>query len=243
MDTGAWRATIHGVTESNLPEQLTLTLIFEMRMIWHVQNDSPGTVTALASLSLLEHSGLHLLCTVDLLFTLPRILVSAPHLLLHSWVIFSAMPFLITLNSLGPVFPFALSCLFLSLTNIFFKYVCVCILSSRAPPPSSLWTLWLSDVFTSLSQSAQSLSCVWLFATPWTTARQASLSITNSHVCWVSDAIQPSHPLSSPSPPALNLSQHHGLFQWVSSSHQVAKVLEFQLQHQSFQWTPRTDLL
>ena len=53
----------------------------------------------------------------------------------------------------------------------------------------------------------------------------------------------PSHPLSSPSPPALNLSQHQGLFQWVISSHQVAKVLEFQLQHQSFQWTPRTDLL
>ena len=49
--------------------------------------------------------------------------------------------------------------------------------------------------------------------------------------------------LLSPSPPALNLSQHQGLFQWVSSSHQVAKVFEFQLQHQSFQWTPRTDLL
>ena len=57
------------------------------------------------------------------------------------------------------------------------------------------------------------------------------------------DAIQPSHPLLSPSPPALNLSQHQGLFKWVSSLHQVAKVLEFQLQHQSFQWTPRTDLL
>ena len=59
----------------------------------------------------------------------------------------------------------------------------------------------------------------------------------------VGDAIQPSHPLLSPSPPALNLFQHQGLFQWVSSSHQVAKVLEFQLQQQSFQWTPRTDLL
>ena len=66
---------------------------------------------------------------------------------------------------------------------------------------------------------------------------------TQTHVHWVSDAIQPSHPLSSPSPSALNLSQHQGLFQWVSSLHQVAKVLEFQLQHQSFQWTPRTDLL
>ena len=66
---------------------------------------------------------------------------------------------------------------------------------------------------------------------------------TQTHVHRVSDAIQPSHPLSSPSPPALNLSQHQGLFQWVSSWHQVAKVLEFQLQHQSFQWTPGTDLL
>ena len=57
------------------------------------------------------------------------------------------------------------------------------------------------------------------------------------------DAIQPSHPLLPPSPPALNLSQHQGLFQWVSSSHQVAKVLKLQLQHQSFQWIFRTDFL
>ena len=66
---------------------------------------------------------------------------------------------------------------------------------------------------------------------------------TQTHVYWVGDAIQPSHPLSSPSPPALNLCQHQGFFKWVSSSHQVAKVVEFQLQHQSFQWIPRTDLL
>ena len=63
---------------------------------------------------------------------------------------------------------------------------------------------------------------------------------TQTHVHQVSDAIQPSHPLSSPSPPAPNPSQHKGLFQWVNSSHAVARVLEFQLQHQSFQWTPRT---
>ena len=69
------------------------------------------------------------------------------------------------------------------------------------------------------------------------------LESTQTHVHWVSDAIQPSHPLSSPSPPALNLAQHQGLFKWVSSSHQVAKVLEFQLQHQSFQWMFRTDFL
>ena len=66
---------------------------------------------------------------------------------------------------------------------------------------------------------------------------------TQTHSHRVGDAIQPSHPLSSPSPPAPNPSQHQGLFQWVNSSHEVAKVLELQLQHQSFQWKPRTDLL
>ena len=67
--------------------------------------------------------------------------------------------------------------------------------------------------------------------------------LTQTHVHWVGYAIQPSHPLSSPSPPAFNLSQHRGLFKWVSSLHQVAKELKFQLQYQSFQWTLRTDLL
>ena len=66
---------------------------------------------------------------------------------------------------------------------------------------------------------------------------------TQTHVHRVGNAIQPSQPLSSPSSPAPNPSQHQGLFQWVKSSHEVAKVLEFQPQHQSFQWTPRTSLL
>ena len=66
---------------------------------------------------------------------------------------------------------------------------------------------------------------------------------TQTHVHSVGDAIQPSYPLLSPSPPALNLSQNQGLLKRVSSLDQVAKVLEFQLQHQSFQRTPRTDLL
>ena len=86
-------------------------------------------------------------------------------------------------------------------------------------------------------------------ATPWTTARQASLFITNSwsltKLMSIESVMPPNYlilccPLP---PPALNLSQHQGLFKWVSSLHQVAKVLEFQLHHQSFQWTPRTDLL
>ena len=66
---------------------------------------------------------------------------------------------------------------------------------------------------------------------------------TQTPVHWVSDAIQPSHPLLFPYPAAFKLSQHQSLFQWVSSSHQVAKVLEFQLQHQSLQWIFRTDFL
>ena len=65
---------------------------------------------------------------------------------------------------------------------------------------------------------------------------------TQTHAHQVGDAIQPSHPLLSPSPPAPNPSQHQGLLLFVNSSHRVAKVLEFQLQHQSFQWTLRTHL-
>ena len=91
---------------------------------------------------------------------------------------------------------------------------------------------WLNKVM--WFSSVQSLIRVWLFATPWTTVRQASLSIINSWSCPKPMSIEsmwPSHSLSSPYPPALHLSQHQGLFKWVSSLHQVAKVLEFQLQH------------
>ena len=67
--------------------------------------------------------------------------------------------------------------------------------------------------------------------------------LTQTHVHWVGDAIQPPHTLSSPSPPIFSLFQHQGLFQWVSSLYQVAKVLEFQLQHQPYQWIFKTDFL
>ena len=83
--------------------------------------------------------------------------------------------------------------------------------------------------------SVQSLSHVWLFAAPWTAAglpvHPQLPEFMQTHMHWVSDAIQPSHLLSSPSRLAFNLYQHQGLFKWVSSSHQVAKILEFQLQH------------
>ena len=87
-----------------------------------------------------------------------------------------------------------------------------------------------------------------LFPAPWAAELQASLSITSSQSLlrlMSITLVMPSNHLilSSPSPPTFNPSQHQGLFQWVSSSHQVAKILEFQLQHQSFQWIFRTDFL
>ena len=97
--------------------------------------------------------------------------------------------------------------------------------------------------FSSVTQSYLTLCDPMNRSTPGLPVHPQLPEFTQTHVHRVGDAIQPSHPLSSPSPPAPNLSQHQGLFQWVSSSHQVARVLESQLQHQSFQWTPRTDLL
>ena len=79
-------------------------------------------------------------------------------------------------------------------------------------------------------------------STPGLPVHHELLELTQTHAHWVGDSIQPSHPLSFPSP-ATNPSQHQGHFQWVNPSHEVAKVLEFQPQHQSFQWTPRTGLL
>ena len=97
--------------------------------------------------------------------------------------------------------------------------------------------------FRSVAQSCPTLCDPMNHSTPGLPVYHQLPESTQTHVYWVGDAIQPSHPLSSPSPPALNLSHDQGLFKWVSSLHQVAKVLEFQPQHQSFQWTPRTDLL
>ena len=92
----------------------------------------------------------------------------------------------------------------------------------------------------------QSLRHTQLFDSLWTAAHQASPSFTFwsllKYIHWIDYYIQPSHLLSPSSPPVLNLSQHQGLFQW-GSSHQVAKILEFQLQHQSFQWVFKVDFL
>ena len=120
-------------------------------------------------------------------------------------------------------------------------------LKSSLPPQHSSLAHGLvqaeNNQFSSVTQSCPTLCNPMNRSTPGLPVHRQLPELTQTHAHWVSDAIQPSHPLLSPSPPALNLSQHQGLFQWVNSSHQVAKVLEFQLQHQSFQWTPRTDVL
>jgi len=86
--------------------------------------------------------------------------------------------------------------------------------------------------FSSVAQLSLTLCDSMNCSTPGLPVHHQLPEFTQTHVHWVSNAIQPSHPLLYPSPPALNLSQNQGLFKWVSSSHQVAKVLEFQLQHQ-----------
>ena len=94
--------------------------------------------------------------------------------------------------------------------------------------------------FSSVAQSCLTLCDPINCIMPGLSVHHQLLEFTQTHVHQVSDVIRPSHPLSSPSPLAPNPSQQQGLFQWVNSSHEVAKVLEFQPQHQSFQRTPRT---
>ena len=97
--------------------------------------------------------------------------------------------------------------------------------------------------FSSVAQSCPTLRDPMNHSTPGLPVHHQLTEFAQTHVHRVSDAIQPSHPLSSPSPPAPNPSQHQSLFQWVNSLHDVAKVLEFQLQHHSLQRNPRADLL
>ena len=96
--------------------------------------------------------------------------------------------------------------------------------------------------FSLVAQSCPTLCDPMNRSTPGLPVHHQVLDFTQTHVHWVRDAVQPSHPLSSPSPPAPNPSQHQSLFQWVNSLHGVAQVLEFQLQHHSFQRNPRVNL-
>ena len=103
--------------------------------------------------------------------------------------------------------------------------------------------LSVSVQFSSVAQSCPTLCDAMNRSMPGLPVHHQLLEFTQTEGHQVSDAIQPSHLLLSPSPPAPNPSQHQGLFQRVNSLHEVARVLEFQLQQQSFQRTPRTDLL
>ena len=114
----------------------------------------------------------------------------------------------------------------------------------RREPVSWLWAVMQGEFhlqFSSVAMSCPTLCNPMHCSTPGFPVQLLELAQTRVHR--VGDAIQPSHPLSSPSPPTFNLSQHQNLFQWVSSSHEVAKGLVFPIQHQSFQWVFRTDFL
>ena len=100
-----------------------------------------------------------------------------------------------------------------------------------------------NSIISSVTQSCLTLCNPMDCSTPGLPVYHQLPEFTQTHVHWVGDASQLTHPLSSTSPPAFNLSQHQDFFQGVSSSHQVAKVLELQLQHQSFQWIFRNDFL
>ena len=139
-----------------------------------------------------------------------------------------------------------------SAINIFKWQACSFLTGSLLPS----FGCWIHPLqFSSVAQSCLILSDPTDCSMPGLPVHHQFPEFTRTHVHWVSGAIQPSHQLSSPSPPTFNFSQHQGLVHWVRSSHQVAKVLEFQLQtetelqadaqlqHQSFQWIFRTDLL
>ena len=107
-----------------------------------------------------------------------------------------------------------------------------------------MWLIqWFLVSVSSVTQLCPTLCNLMDCSTPGFPVHHQLPEPTQSHVYQVSDTVQLSHPLSSPSPPAFNLFHHQSLLKWVHSSHQVAKVLEFQLQHQSFQWIFRTDFL
>ena len=97
--------------------------------------------------------------------------------------------------------------------------------------------------FSSVAQLCPTLCDPMNCSTPGLPVHHQLPEFTQTHIHWVGHTIQPSHPLLSPVSPAPNPSQHQSLFQWVNSSHEVARVLEFNLSHQSFQRTPRADLL
>jgi len=121
-------------------------------------------------------------------------------------------------------------------------------LDSNLPKKKKRYVVNVSPIIVFLCCCCVAKSCLTLcdpmnYSTPGFSVLHCLPEFAQTHLHWVSDAIQWSNPLLSPSLPAFSLSQHQGLFQWVGSSHQVAKALELQIQHQSFQWIFRVDFL
>ena len=130
--------------------------------------------------------------------------------------------------------------LLLSIKRVYASVEAWCLINSPRVPSS----LWLKrSQFSSVPQLCLTLCDPMDCSMPGFPVHHQFPELAQTHVHWIGDAIQPSHPLSSPPPPASHLSQHQGPSQWVHSLHQVAKILEFQLQHQSFQCIFRTDFL
>ena len=123
--------------------------------------------------------------------------------------------------------------------------ICCCLVTQSCPTFCDPVDCGMQETtelqFSSVTQSSPTLWDTMNCSTSGLLVHHQLSEFIQTHVLGVHDAIQPSHPLPSSSPPAFNLSQYQGLFKWVSSSYQVAKVLEFQLQHQSVQWIFRTD--
>ena len=124
-----------------------------------------------------------------------------------------------------------------------YNFICIILLYIEYINKSIYLKYFISFQFSSVALSCPTFCDTMDCSTPGLPVHHQLPEFTQPHVHHVSDAIRPSHPLSSPSPSAFNFSQHQGLFKWVGSLHQVAKVLELQFQHQSFQWIFRTDLL
>ena len=213
MDREAWRTAIHGVTKSR-------TRLSDWTKLNWIELNSLVSLIPLTfshgTFSALYPSSLNWQLYPN---TIAEICFNIPwkNLDHHFWVKFSSLP-----NAQEQSYSF------------------------KSFPSSKFLVLFYqvqSPQFSSAVQLCLTLCDPMNHSTPGLPVHHQLLVPTQTHVHRVGDAIQPSHPLLSSSPPALNLSQHQDLFQWVSSSHQVARVLEFQLQHQSFQRTPRTDLL
>ena len=178
-------------------------------------------------------------CIRTLLFIHP--IYNRLHLLVQNSQPFSPLP----LICLGTTSLFSVSVpMFL-----FHRYTDLChILDSTCKWHHKVFVVLFLNYYPSVQFSSVTQSCLTLCntmdcSTPYCPVHHQLPELAQTHVPRVNDAIQPPHPISSSFPPAFNVFQHKGLFQWVSSSHQVTKVLEFQLQHQSFQYTPRTDFL